>query len=86
MFNDNLDFVHTTNVLANSGGRALGAIITKFKFLKNMGYETYTSLFEKCVSPIIQYCSNIWGFKSFAKLNEPMRPSKLNMKKKNHEL
>ena len=47
--------------LAGSGGRALGGIINKFKKLKGSGYETYSKLFDTCVTSVLHYSSGIWG-------------------------
>ena len=68
VLNEYLDYTVTADVLANSAGRALGAVINKFKCLKNMGYMTFTSLFGNCVSPILEYGSSSWGYKSFSKI------------------
>ena len=36
-------------------------MISKFKVLNDMGYETYTKCFEASVCPVIDYGSEIWG-------------------------
>ena len=64
-----LDFDTTSSVLAGSGGRALGAVYSKFCKLKGLGYRTYTKMYEAGVIPILDYCSGVWGFKSFGKIN-----------------
>ena len=46
--------------LASAGGRALGAIISKFKELRNVGYHTYTKLYNSGVAPILEYASGVW--------------------------
>ena len=46
--------------LASSGGRALGAIISKFKDKKDSGYETFTKLYSTGIKPILDYMSGIW--------------------------
>ena len=50
--------------------RALGSLCSKFKVMKNMGFSTFTSLFEKCVSPVLDYSSEIWGFKKYVKAEQ----------------
>jgi len=71
-----LDFDKCSDVLAESAGRALGSIITKFKKY-NVGYSTYTKMFDTNVLPILNYSSEIWGFGKFPKcdtiLNRAMR-------------
>ncbi len=60
-----LTFSKTTSVLATAGGRALGGMINKYKSLNELGYETYTKLYNSLVAPIIDYGSAIWGFKGY---------------------
>ena len=55
-----LNFENTANVIALSASRALGAIIGKFRDIENMGFETFTQLFERCVTPIMEYGSSCW--------------------------
>ena len=65
VLNYHLDFDITVDVLSCSAGRALGCIINKFRYLGNMGFNTYTKLVNSSVCPIIDYCSAIWGTKRF---------------------
>ncbi len=37
------------NVLSSATGRALGGMVSKFKMLGNMGFKTYTTMFESSV-------------------------------------
>ena len=64
--NENLDFCESAQELAEAGGRALGSLISKFKVHKNIGYHTFTKLFDHGVKPITDYCSSIWGFANYA--------------------
>ena len=66
-FTETLKFDLNAEILANAGGRALGALIAKFKQLKDMGYTTYTRLYESYVTPVMNYCASIWGFKKYTK-------------------
>ena len=59
-----IDFNVSTSCLAAAGGRALGAINSKFKCIKNMGVNTYSKLFESCVMPVLHYCAGVWGLQS----------------------
>ena len=34
-----------------------------------MGYSAYTKLYDMCVTPIIDYSSEIWGYKNYCKTN-----------------
>ena len=61
-------FSETAEVLSQAGGRALGAMISKIHGFKDVGYNTYTKMYNSCVVPVIDYCSRIWwGFKQFNK-------------------
>ena len=44
------------------GGRALGACISKFRTLKDVGYITYKKLFDCTVVSIIDYFSGVRGY------------------------
>jgi len=66
--NEHLDFTHTANTLASAGSRALGGIIHKFFKMNGMNYATYLKLFDTCVAPVLNYGSEIWGFKPYQKL------------------
>ena len=48
-------------MLCDSGGRALGCIINKFRNLKDLGYDTYTKLYDNYVTSIVDYGCEIWG-------------------------
>ncbi len=63
--NEYLLYEYTADILSKSATRALGSVINKFRSLKNMGFKTYTKLFNACVVPVIDYSSEIWGFKPF---------------------
>ena len=62
---ENLSYEENCDILAKSAGRALGSVISKYKNAKNMGYKTYTKLFESCVAPIMEYASGVWGYDNF---------------------
>ena len=54
-FDEHLLFNTCEQSLSESAGRALGQLISKFKGTKNMGYKTYTKLFNACITPILDY-------------------------------
>ena len=62
VLNEFLDFTVTCNNLAQSASRALGEINSKFEVLKNLGFSTYSKMYDTCVVPILDYCSSVWGF------------------------
>ena len=68
ILDEHLNYDITASVLAGSAGRALGGICSKFKKLKGLGYQTFTKLFHSGVVPIMDYCSGIWGYSKFGKV------------------
>ena len=50
-------------MLSSAAGRALGGVINKVKWNKDLGYQTYTRLIDSCVIPIISYASG-YGVRS----------------------
>ncbi len=60
-----LTFSRVTSTLSAAGSRALGGMITKYKQVKDLGFKTYTKLFHTLVCPILDYGSEVFGFKSF---------------------
>ena len=60
-----LDFKKCCQILSDSATRALGSIISEFKYLKNMRYDTFSKLYNTGVVPILNYGSEVWGFGKF---------------------
>ena len=60
-----LNFKVTADMLAKSANRALGALCSKFKSNKGLGYKTYTKLYNTGITPILDYSAGIWGFKGY---------------------
>ena len=56
-----MNFTVATDVLAESGSRALGSIISEFKTFTNVTYNCFTKLYNSGVVPILDYASEIWG-------------------------
>ncbi len=65
LLNEHLDYTKTAELLANSAGRALGAVINKVKANKDLGYKTYSTLIDSCVMPILLYASGVWGLEKY---------------------
>ena len=63
--NENMDFSFNESCLLDSASRALGAIIGKFKSLKNIGFKTFTKSYDQSATPIVDYASDVLGFGSF---------------------
>ncbi len=65
MFNEHLDFNVISTVLAGAVGRALGSVISKFKALKNIGYNTFFKMYHSYVVPIMD---QVYGDMTIQKL------------------
>ncbi len=65
MLNEYLNFNVTADVLSKASVRALGALINKFYTMRDMGFKTYTTLYNTLVSPVMNYGAEIWGYKSY---------------------
>ncbi len=62
IFNEHLDFKVISTVLAGAAGRALESVISKFKALKNIGYNTFFKMYHSYVVSIMDYGSGVWGY------------------------
>ena len=69
ILNEFLDYNVTVKTLANAANRALGAVINKYQTINGFGYYTYTSLFKSGICPILDYCSEVWGYKNYPEIN-----------------
>ena len=69
LLDEHLNFDKAVEELCHSAGCALGTIIGKFKTLRNVGYNTYTTLYNACVRPILEYSSAIWEDKRYTECN-----------------
>ena len=58
-----MNYENGIKLLADSAGRALGSVVNKLKICKDLGYSTYSQLYDACVSPIVNYAAGVWGFK-----------------------
>ncbi len=65
LLDEHMDFKKTAHLLANSAERALGAVINKVKANKDLGFNSFTTLVESCVCPILSYGSGVWGQKYY---------------------
>ena len=55
----------TVSVLTSAAGRSFGRIINIFKKFGDLGYETFTMLFDNYVLPVAGYAAGVWGFKDY---------------------
>ena len=70
LLDEHLNFDKAVEELCHSAGRALGTIIGKFKTLRNVGYNTYTTLYNAFARPILEYFSAIWKDKRYTECNK----------------
>ena len=66
LFDEFINFESNASLLADAAGRALGAIRSKLKHLKQSGYKTFNTLFNSGVLSIADYCAAVWGTKKNA--------------------
>ena len=69
-FDEYMDLNKGINILSDAAGRSLGAVVSKFKSLRDASFYTYTKLCDSCVVPIIDYFSGIWGFTKNSAINK----------------
>ena len=60
--NEFLNNKKTVTSLTAAAGRSFGRIINIFKHMGDMGYETYRTLYDTYVLPVVHYASAVWGF------------------------
>ncbi len=68
ILNEFVNFNVTADILSGAANRALGAIIGNYKHINGLGYYTYTKLYNSGVCQILDYCSEVWGFKQFKQI------------------
>ena len=61
IFDEHLKYDVACNTLASAARRALGKIIYKSKAISGLGFNTFTTLYNSMVSPILEYGSEVWG-------------------------
>jgi len=59
IFDEFLEFEINAEALAASGQRALGSLISKYKKLTDIGFDTYTKCFKACICPVIDYGAEV---------------------------
>ena len=64
-FDEYLTFYSGEKDLCLKDGRAFGACISRFKALKDVGFITFTKLYNCMVNPVCDYFSALWGHTSF---------------------
>ena len=60
--NEHLNYIFTTEKLADLAGRALSSLITKMIKSKGLPYSVYSILYRPCVCSVSQYGSEVFGY------------------------
>ena len=68
-----LDYDFAAIKLANAGSRALGAVRNKIYNVKDIQLRTFTKLFTTGITPILDYCGSVWGFKNYKCIDDVQR-------------
>ena len=55
-----LDISDTVEILAKAGSRALGQLIRKTKSTYDLGFGSFTKLYETTVAPVLDYAVGAW--------------------------
>ena len=63
---EHMDYDFMAKEVSKAAHRALGLIIAKSKVLGGMPFETFTTLYNACVLPVITYGAAIWGQKQYS--------------------
>lgn len=69
VLDEHLTFDECVESLSQSGFRALGGLISKFKILKNVSFKTFSMLYNSGVIPVLDYGSGIWSCFNMKKSN-----------------
>ncbi len=63
IISEHLSYEITETTLAESAGRALGGVISKFKSFTNVGFQTFSKLYHSAVVPVMDYCAGVRGYR-----------------------
>ncbi len=64
-----IDYNVVAQILADAANGALGSVINKYKKINGFGYYTYTKSVHSAVGPILDYASEMWGYKNFTQID-----------------
>ena len=62
ILNEQLTFNSCSKMLAESSGRAFSSVISKLKMFPDLGYNTFTTVYNCGVVPGLHYGCSIWGY------------------------
>lgn len=61
IMDENVKYDLAAKTITDSAGRALGSVINKARTYKDIGSRTFTTLYYRCVTPVMCYGAGIWG-------------------------
>ncbi len=61
--------------MADTTIRALGSVINNYKIINGFGHSTYPKSFHSTFGTILDYVSEVWGYKTFLQMNEVQNKS-----------
>ncbi len=61
--NEHVNLEIIANTLSDAASRALGALTAIHCQTKGMTFEVYQTIYNTCVTPIMDYASEVWGYK-----------------------
>ncbi len=64
-----IDYNVVAHILADAANRVLGSVMNKYKQINGFGYYTYTKSFHSAIGPILDYTSDVWGYKNFTQMD-----------------
>ena len=70
VFHEFMSFAEGKKALSDSASRALGAILSKMKLCPDLGFVTFTKLYDTMVSSILFYAAGVWGFEEATECNK----------------
>ncbi len=62
--NEHVNLENVVNTLSDAASRALGALTAKYYQKTGMTFEVYQIIYNTCVTPIMDYASEVWGYKN----------------------
>lgn len=62
VFDEHLRFSEGRKILSESASRALGAVLSKTKLCPDLGFATFTKLYNSMVESVLLYAAGVWGF------------------------
>jgi hypothetical protein len=69
IFDEMLSFKSHCEAIGKAASRAFGGLINKIHGITDFGFKSYEKLVFNCVVPVMDYCSSIWGYKTYQQID-----------------